>query len=95
MKNSPPEYDRSPAGPDDPAIFLYTGGTTGTPKGAILSHRNIVTNACQMSSWVWDTRPEKHEVFLGVIPFFHSYGLTMVMNLAISVAGRWCCCPAL
>ena len=87
VKNSPPEYTRSQAGSDDPAMLLYTGGTTGTPKGATLTHRNIVTNACQMNAWVWDTRPEKHDVFLGVIPFFHSYGMTMVMNLAIACAG--------
>jgi long-chain acyl-CoA synthetase len=87
VRNSPLEYARSEARPDDPAMLLYTGGTTGTPKGATLSHRNIVTNACQMNAWVWDTRPEKHDVFLGVIPFFHSYGMTMVMNLAIACAG--------
>jgi long-chain acyl-CoA synthetase len=87
VKNSPVEYARSEAGSDDPAMLLYTGGTTGTPKGATLTHRNIVTNAHQMNAWVWDTRPEKHDVFLGVIPFFHSYGMTMVMNLAIACAG--------
>jgi long-chain acyl-CoA synthetase len=87
VKNSPVEYARSEARPNDPAMLLYTGGTTGTPKGATLTHRNIVTNACQMNAWVWDTRPEKHDIFLGVIPFFHSYGMTMVMNLAIACAG--------
>jgi long-chain acyl-CoA synthetase len=87
VKNSPVEYVRSEAGPDDPAMLLYTGGTTGTPKGATLTHRNIVTNACQLTAWVWDTMPEKHDVFLGGIPLFHSYGMTMVMNLAIACAG--------
>ena len=38
----------------------------------MLSHRNLVANALQMKSWVWDARPEHKEVFLGVIPFFHS-----------------------
>ncbi|MEO8287358.1 MAG: long-chain fatty acid--CoA ligase [Chloroflexota bacterium] len=87
IKDSSPEYVPSQASVDDPALLLYTGGTTGTPKGATLTHRNIVTNAYQMNAWVWDTRPEKHEVFLGVIPFFHSYGMTMAMNLAIACAG--------
>jgi long-chain acyl-CoA synthetase len=50
--------------------------TTGTPRAAVLSHRNLVANALQMQAWVWDARPERKEVFLGVIPFFHSYGLT-------------------
>ncbi len=87
LKNSTSEYTRSTAGPDDTALLLYTGGTTGTPKGAMLSHRNLVANALQMSAWVWDARPERKDVFLGVIPFFHSYGMTVVMNLAIAVAG--------
>ncbi|HEY0068399.1 MAG TPA: long-chain fatty acid--CoA ligase [Chloroflexia bacterium] len=86
IRNSPTEYARSEVRPGDTALLLYTGGTTGTPKGAMLSHRNLVANALQMSAWVWDARPERKEVFLGVIPFFHSYGMTVVMNLAISVA---------
>jgi long-chain acyl-CoA synthetase len=93
IKNNPPQYERSGAGPDDPALLLYTGGTTGTPKAAVLSHRNLVANALQMRAWVWDARPERKEVFLGVIPFFHSYGLTVVMNLAISVAGAMVLLP--
>jgi long-chain acyl-CoA synthetase len=87
IRNTSPEYERPAVSPDDPALLLYTGGTTGTPKGATLTHRNVVGNALQMYSWVWDTRPEKHDIFLGVIPFFHSYGLTVVMNLAIAAAG--------
>lgn len=86
ISNSSPEYTPPHATPDDTALLLYTGGTTGTPKGAMLSHRNLVANALQMSAWVWDAREERKDVFLGVIPFFHSYGLTVVMNLAISVA---------
>ena len=87
IKNSPAEYAASDAGPDDPALLLYTGGTTGTPKAIALTHGNLVANTCQMNAWVWDTRPEKHDVFLGVMPFSHSFGLTMVMNLAIACAG--------
>ena len=87
IKNSPAEYAASNAGPDDPALLLYTDGTSGTPKAATLTHRNLVANACQMNSWVWDTRPEKHDDFLGVMPFSHSYGMTIVMNLAIACAG--------
>ncbi len=87
IKSSPTEYTRSNAGPDDTALFLYTGGTTGIPKGAMLSHRNLVANTLQMKAWVFGARPLQKEVFLGVIPFFHSYGLTVVMNLSISVGG--------
>ncbi|HEX9987443.1 MAG TPA: long-chain fatty acid--CoA ligase [Chloroflexia bacterium] len=93
IKSDPPDFTRSPATPEDTALLLYTGGTTGMPKGAMLSHHNLVANALQMNAWVWDARPERHEVFLGVIPFFHSYGLTVVMNLAISVAGAMVLVP--
>src|SRR5205085_5440871 len=87
IRNSSTEYARSDARPDDTALFLYTGGTTGVPKGAMLSHRNLVSDTLQMKAWVFGTRPVGREVFLGVIPFFHSYGLTVVMNLSISVGG--------
>jgi long-chain acyl-CoA synthetase len=86
IRAASPEFDRPIVTPDDPALLLYTGGTTGTPKGATLSHRSITSNALQMYSWVWDTRPEKRDVYLGVIPFFHSYGMTVVMNMAIASA---------
>jgi long-chain acyl-CoA synthetase len=86
IRNASPDFERPAVSPDDPALLLYTGGTTGTPKAAALSHRNLVSNALQMYSWVWDTRPEKHDVYLGVIPFFHSYGMTVVMNMAIAAA---------
>ncbi len=95
IKSSPVEYTQSEIGPDDPAVLLYTGGTTGTPKAATLTHRNLVANGCQMYAWLWDTRPEKHDVFLGVMPLFQSYGLTMVMNLAIACAGAIILLPRL
>ncbi|HEY3197646.1 MAG TPA: long-chain fatty acid--CoA ligase [Nitrospirales bacterium] len=68
--------------PDDLALLQYTGGTTGTPKGVMLSHRNVMTNAMQCRVWVPDLQ-EGREVFLGVIPFFHVYGLSTCQHLAI------------
>jgi long-chain acyl-CoA synthetase len=67
---------------DRPAVLQYTGGTTGTPKGAILTHRNLVVNAVQVAAWMPAIRPGAESV-LAVIPFFHIYGLTVAMNLAV------------
>ncbi|MBI4400652.1 MAG: long-chain fatty acid--CoA ligase, partial [Nitrospirae bacterium] len=68
--------------PDDLALLQYTGGTTGTPKAVMLSHRNVVVNAIQCGRWVPDFK-EGQEVFLGVIPFFHVYGLSTCQHLAM------------
>ncbi len=68
--------------PQDRAVFLYTGGTTGVSKGAVLQHRNLVANMFQVKSWCTDYQDGK-EVALGVLPFFHSYGLTTVLNLGL------------
>lgn len=68
---------------DDLALLQYTGGTTGMPKGVMLTHRNVMANALQCRSWVPDFR-EGQEVFLGVIPFFHVYGLSTCFHLAMS-----------
>lgn len=68
--------------PDDIALLQYTGGTTGIPKGAVLTHRNLVANACQCRVWLHGFR-DGEETFLGVLPFFHVYGMTACQNLAI------------
>ncbi len=68
--------------PEDRALFLYTGGTTGVSKGAVLKHSNLVVNMFQVKSWCTDYEDGK-EVALGVLPFFHSYGLTTVLNLGL------------
>ena len=67
------------------ALLQYTGGTTGRSKGAMLSHRNIVCNNLQARTWYSDFRVGE-EVFISVLPFFHSYGMAVAMNLPISVA---------
>ena len=68
---------------DQPAVLLYTGGTTGIPKGAVLSHRNLVSNIHQSRAWFPQLQPGR-DVVLGILPFFHSYGMTSVMNLAVA-----------
>lgn len=68
--------------PEDRAVFLYTGGTTGISKGAILKHTNLAANCLQVKSWCTDYEDGK-EIILGVLPFFHSYGLTTILNLGL------------
>ena len=76
--------------PDALAILQYTGGTTGVPKGAMLTHRNLVANFTQMRHWLTDLQEGK-ERFLSVAPFFHVYGLTVALNTAISVGATVIC----
>lgn len=72
-------------GPDDPALIQFTGGTTGVPKGAVLTHANIVAATLQASVWgnptITIVPPEKRLV-LSVIPYFHAYGNIVCMNWA-------------
>jgi long-chain acyl-CoA synthetase len=68
--------------PDDTAILQYTGGTTGTPKGAVLTHRNLVANTVHNRVWL-SRGKEGEERILAVIPFFHVYGMTTAMNLGV------------
>lgn len=71
---------------DDIALFQYTGGTTGVSKGAMLTHRNLVANTIQTAKWLTDAK-EGDETILGVIPFFHVYGMTAAMNFSVYIAG--------
>jgi long-chain acyl-CoA synthetase len=68
--------------PDDVAVLQYTGGTTGTPKGAMLTHRNLVANAKQTAAW-FPAGSQGPERILGAIPLFHVYGLTAVMLFSV------------
>ncbi|UMZ73281.1 long-chain-fatty-acid--CoA ligase [Natranaerofaba carboxydovora] len=75
--------DKANIDPDeDVALLQYTGGTTGLPKGTMLTHKNLVSNTMQVSSWVPDIEEGK-EVLMGALPFFHVYGMTVGMNLAV------------
>jgi long-chain acyl-CoA synthetase len=71
---------------EDVALLQYTGGTTGTPKGVVLTHHNLVANTLQCRHWMPSLR-NGEEKFLAVLPFFHVYGLSACQNLAVSVAG--------
>ena len=81
-----------PASSNDLAVLQYTGGTTGLPKGAMLTHRNLLANAMQTRHWTPQAR-EAAETTLCVAPFFHSYGLTVGMNLSIYAAATMVLLP--
>ena len=71
----------------DLAGLIYTGGTTGLSKGAMLTHENLVANVKQTAAWLTDVR-EAGESLMCVLPFFHSYGMTVGMNLGVGIAAK-------
>ncbi len=79
----PLDYSYSP---DEPAIYQYSGGTTGTPKAAIGLHRNIVANTIQFMTWC--SLQIAEETFLAAIPLYHVYGMVLAMMLGIRLAAR-------
>lgn len=72
---------------EDIALLQYTSGTTGRPKGVMLSHYNLVVNALQCRNWMSDT-VEGEERVLGWLPFFHSFGMTACLGFTIECAGK-------
>lgn len=88
MKNSSKHYKHVTIDPvKDLALLQYTGGTTGKPKGVMLTHYNLVSNVQMCASWMYKLEEDK-EVILGVLPFFHVYGMTTVMNLSILIGAK-------
>ena len=86
MKQTAPDRPRPAIAMDDTALLQYTGGTTGVAKGAMLTHRNLSCNVQQVTAWFVDVR-RGGEVMMGVLPFFHVFGLTVAMAFPLSVAG--------
>ncbi len=84
--SSNPKLPRVQILPEDPALIQFTGGTTGLPKGAVLTHANIVAATMQVSLWsnplLILTPPEKRYV-LGILPYFHVYGTIVAQSWAI------------
>jgi long-chain acyl-CoA synthetase len=74
-----------PIAPDDLAVLQYTGGTTGTPKGAMLTHGNIFANLVQTEAFMYRTPQRGEPRYLLVIPYFHIYAFTVGMMKAIWV----------
>ncbi|MER5890130.1 long-chain fatty acid--CoA ligase [Streptomyces sp. NPDC001941] len=70
-----------PRDADDTAVILYTSGTTGRPKGALLTHANLVMNATVCAQDLFHLTPD--DVVLGCLPLFHSFGQSCAMNAAL------------
>lgn len=98
---TPPEVEIDPE--KDLAQIIYTGGTTGLPKGAALTHQNFVFNVMAVHNWVRyphepDRPPETlrlggFHAFLGVLPWYHSFGLSMCLLWACHTGSRLVCIP--
>ncbi len=73
---------------DDLAVIQYTSGTTGSPKGAELTHRNLLANAAQARAWIPQITPGEGCVVYAVLPMFHAYGLTLCLTFAMSLGAR-------
>jgi long-chain acyl-CoA synthetase len=84
MENALPLTEVNINPEEDIAALQYTGGTTGTAKGAMLTHMNLVSNALMFATWIGGA--EAKETFLTALPLFHIYGLTTSMTVPISLA---------
>ncbi|MCZ4279186.1 long-chain fatty acid--CoA ligase [Kiloniella laminariae] len=73
--------------PADLAVLQYTGGTTGAPKGAALSHANVMANTEQVTAWFSNAVPGEERI-LGVLPLFHVFAMTTVLNMGISLGAQ-------
>ncbi|MBU1537407.1 AMP-binding protein, partial [Myxococcota bacterium] len=71
---------------EDAATYIMTGGTTGVPKAAILTHHNVFSNALQCRTWFYAA--QTGIMSLGILPFFHSFGMTTIMNMT-PLFGGW------
>jgi long-chain acyl-CoA synthetase len=78
-----PPVDLSPT---DLACLQYTGGTTGLPKGAMLSHCNLIASLTQIRTFLLYDHGDAQDIGLGIMPFFHVYGMNGLMNLGIHLA---------
>ncbi|AIY05116.1 long-chain-fatty-acid--CoA ligase [Planococcus sp. PAMC 21323] len=77
---------------EDLALLQYTGGTTGSPKGVMLTHKNLISNATMCDSWLYKCK-KGEETIMGIIPLFHVYGLTTVLILSVMLGNKMVLLP--
>lgn len=82
IEAQPTEFESVRTEADDTAVIIYTSGTTGRPKGAELSHHNLMMNAVGSASLV-NAHPDGRDVALAVLPLFHIFGQTVMLNAAL------------
>lgn len=86
LKQAPrPDWHPEPVQPDEMAVLIYSGGTTGVAKGIMLSHFNLVANAHQIIAWGHLT---DEQGVLAVLPLFHGFGMSVTMNAAVLAGGE-------
>lgn len=85
MQGSYPEAEKAPMDSDDLAVIMYSGGTTGTPKGIMLSNRTFVAYSKQAGAWV---NLSSEDSILGILPIFHGFGLGVCINTFLMNGGK-------
>jgi long-chain acyl-CoA synthetase len=81
--------------PDDLACLQFTGGTTGLPKGAMLTHRNLVASVTQIRAFLLQGHQDAEDRAIAILPLFHVYGMNGVMNLGVHLAATLILLPRL
>ena len=77
---------------EDIALLQYTGGTTGPPKGVMLTHANLISNVKMCDAWLYKCN-DGEEVVMGILPFFHVYGMTTVLILSVMQGNKMVLIP--
>jgi len=92
IRETAPEPPRARPAPNDLAVLQYTGGITGVPKGAMLTHANLAANLQQTGAWFTGLK-RGQEVMLAALPLFHAFGMTAAMNFPVSWASAMVLIP--
>jgi long-chain acyl-CoA synthetase len=87
IRGHAPKPPTIPYDPDDVLLLQYTGGTTGSPRAAMLTHRNLISNAFQIQAWLNEIEVGNEKI-LGALPFFHVYGMTASILTASKIAAE-------